>query len=229
MDFSHAGDCGDLLAHLPVVRALGGGKLWLTQRPCTCDRMTRARAESLRPLLEAQPYIRGVEWSGPATLGVTDLDRWRTAPHRERNLTDIACDVFNVPRPPRDEPWLTVPFMIPFARVLFVRSLRRQSAAFDWPGVYRKYVAAAAFIGLPDEHEAFERDVGPVELCPAWDWMEVAETVAAAEIVVSNNTGILWVAEGMKKTIVYEAAEEAYLGRWERAGFYADGTLPELP
>src|SRR5882762_6239119 len=85
--YSHSGDIGDLLAALPVIRQLAGGELVLFPAPYTGFPMTVERVENLRPLLELQPYVKGVRWgAGPEG---TNLDEWRKHYDPSKNLTDM--------------------------------------------------------------------------------------------------------------------------------------------
>lgn len=53
MDFFHSGDLGDVLYALPVIRAMGGGRLFLHDEPGveTTHRMSVDRVKLIGPLL----------------------------------------------------------------------------------------------------------------------------------------------------------------------------------
>src|SRR5437016_3198128 len=102
--YSESGDFGHIIYHLPIVQYLGGGNFHLFPAACTGHRMTREKAGALAPLLESQPYIQQVTW-GERPEGV-NLDNWRQHYRDGLNLTDMACRAFNVPHPPREQPWL---------------------------------------------------------------------------------------------------------------------------
>ena len=97
--FTHGGDTGDTLAALAYIAYRGGGQLRLTPRPgMVRDPFTQAKVERLRPLLERQPYIRGVSFGEP--LGV-NLDEWRQRMRGRLNLADYVSQAFDVPHYPR--------------------------------------------------------------------------------------------------------------------------------
>ena len=63
--FRHAGDAGDIIYSLPVIRNKGGGTLYLEPAVYTRVKMTPERVETFRELLEAQHYIDAVKfWNG---------------------------------------------------------------------------------------------------------------------------------------------------------------------
>ncbi len=225
--FSHSGDLGDLIAHLPVVRAKGGGRLVLTQTACTGRRMTPERAAAVAPLLERQRYVTGVEWAEtPAGL---DLDVWRGTYRVGMNLTDMACWCFNVYAPPRAEPWLEAdPTRV--AAVVFARSPRCRDPEFPWRRAWEMYHTRAVFVGLSDEHAAFEAEVGPVAYHPTADYLALAGVIGGADLFVGNQSSPLWVAEGLKQRVLVETLRAADNCRWQRPGaVYGVGTASRLP
>ncbi len=125
--FSHGGDTGDLIYALPTVKMLGGGRLRLVKAQQVREPFSPAKVESLRPLLEAQPYVSGVEYGEEAT-GL-NLDAFRRLYRDDLNLSDLVSTTFGVPHYPREEPWLFCSDPRPVARVVINRSaaLPRQS------------------------------------------------------------------------------------------------------
>lgn len=78
--FAIAGDIGDCIAMLPSIRHMGGGHVVITPPPpgvgtgqgfCR-ESMQGARYESIKPLLECQPYIHSVSW-GRLPAGAIDV------------------------------------------------------------------------------------------------------------------------------------------------------------
>ena len=70
--FKHSGDLGDIIYSLPVIKSLGGGLLFLDttggadEPSCKAQCMdgktnfNKTSYEFIKPLIEAQPYIKGV-------------------------------------------------------------------------------------------------------------------------------------------------------------------------
>ena len=100
--YSHSGDCGDLIYALSTLPQLGGGRLVLFPAACSGWRMKPRCAASLRPLLEAQHYVEGVEWA-EEPRGI-NLDKWRWHYTDDLNIADMVADTFGVPHYPRELP-----------------------------------------------------------------------------------------------------------------------------
>lgn len=229
--FSHSGDQGDLLAHLPIVRGLGGGKLILFPSSYTGYRMTPERVANMAPLLLSQPYIHGVEWA--SVPSGRNLDDWRNHYKHGLNITDMACDTFGLAFLEREQPWLVVDPQ-PVARVIFARSGRYHNDAFPWVKVYERYKSAAVFVGTSAEHNEFERDIGPIDWHPTADMLDLARVIAGCELFVGNQSSPYWIAEGLKVPTLLEITHFPNNSHWERAanlhGWSADwlGCLPPL-
>ncbi|OWK45744.1 TylF/MycF/NovP-related O-methyltransferase [Fimbriiglobus ruber] len=202
--FSHSGDIGDLIAALATVKALGGGHLRLFPSSHTGYRMTRERAESLRPLLEAQTYLASVQWAeGPTG---TNLDAWRGRYNSRLNIADMVADCHGAEHFPRERPWLTVPRVNRVARVVFHRSNRYLNWNFvpALKRAWRTYHLDAVFVGSSDEHRDFVLHVGPVAYYPTRDHLELAEVIAGADLYIGNQSGNWWLAEALKTPALLE-------------------------
>ena len=63
MRFLHSGHIGDIIAFLPSMRALGGGHLVITDHNTASNLMMQGfKYDSLKPLLDIQPYIESVSY-----------------------------------------------------------------------------------------------------------------------------------------------------------------------
>lgn len=226
---SHSGDIGDLLAALPVIRQLGGGELVLFPAPYTGWRMTKERVESLRGLLELQPYIKGVRWA-PGPEG-TNLDEWRQHYDCYKNLTDMLAQTFGQPHPDREQPWLKIDRPSRVARVVFARSERYRNRHVDWRQIHHEYASEAVFVGTPEEHQDFEQGVGPVGYHPTPTYLDLARVVAGADLVAVNQTSIRWLAEGYKVPVLVEVEPNINNTHWQREGafyLYGPSDIPRL-
>lgn len=227
--FSHSGDIGDLLAALPVIRQLGGGEMVLFPAPYTGWRMTRERVADLRPLLELQPYIKGVRWA-PKPKG-KNLDEWRRRYDPYKNLTDMLAQLFGQPHPEREQPWLKTDVPKRIARVLFGRSRRYRNPHVDWHQIYEEYAGQAVFVGTPDEHRDFQQEFGPISYHYSPTYLDLARVVAGADLVVVNQTSIRWLAEGFKVPVLVEVEPKINNTHWQRAGafyLYGPSDIPAL-
>jgi hypothetical protein len=206
--FRHSGDLGDVIAAMPILRDIGGGDVILFHDPDAPvgmrarESMAGARYEALRPLLLAQPYVYSVEWAGDISVkeqGFRENERPKFESLVERQARHIG-------RWPIDlSPWLTVPDVVPHNRVVCCRSLRYHNKFnFPWKEAGQTYGDRLLFIGLPEEHKAFEGVLGRrVEHAKTEDFLQIGQIMAGAPQVIANQSSPLWVALGLGvKTLV---------------------------
>jgi hypothetical protein len=190
--FSHGGDTGDLIYALATVKMLGGGRMRLVKSHRVRESFSPAKVESLRPLLEAQPYITGVEYAEVA-IGV-DLDQFRNRYRYDLSLCDMVATTFGLPPYPREEPWLFCSDPKPVARVVIGRSPRYHNDRFPWRRVCEKYAREAVFVGLPEEHAAWQGEFGSIPYFPTPDWWELCRVIAGAQIFCGNQSAPMAIA-----------------------------------
>ncbi len=227
--YSHGGDTGDLIYALPTVKTLGGGRLRLVKSRQAREPFSPAKVESLRPLLEVQPYITGIEYGETAT-GL-DLDEFRNHLRPGLNLCDIVASAFGVPGYPPGEPWLFCSDPNPVARVVIHRSARWQSNRFPWHRVYEKYGREAVFVGLPEEHAAWQSACGLVRYHPTPDWWDLCRVIAGSPIFCGNQSAPMALALALcVPRIVQEVCPSAANCIFERRGVeYGRNEDVELP
>jgi len=221
--FYHSGDFGDIIYALPTIRALGGGRLLIGPSPQWKTRLTmNARDVAvLKPLLEAQPYITGVEFSATPPPNMDfDLNRFREYLVVESdylrqgkprlNLAEAHLYTFRLPLEECQTPWLTVeqPWPIPGRPVILHRSSRWRSAKFPWDRVMAQYGEQATFVGLPWEHDEFELTWGSVPYHPSADLLVLARLIAGCQLYIGNQSLPYALCEGLKRTSVLEVWPE---------------------
>ena len=210
---------------------MGGGHVVITPPPpgvgtgqgfCR-ESMQGARYESIKPLLECQPYIHSVSW-GRLPAGAIDVSHFRTPPHFQENIIQCIARYLKLGRV-SEEPWLTVPFdgEVGKGPVVFSRSPRYHNPRMPLPG-YAAEFRDALFIGSPDEHKAFEKYVcRDVIYQPTKNLLEVAKLMMAARFVICNQSCPAWVAMGLGRPFVLEVCPDASIqnsivvrenGRW---------------
>lgn len=197
--YSHTGDLGDIIASLPTVRALGGGHYAIGYRPGIGygrESMEGARFNAIRPLLEEQPYIRGVKWIGQNFDGVNrDFSTWRHKLGAHENL--LHAQARHLRAKASEDPWLTATPNEKYRGVTVIaRSARYHERSFPWPQMMAEN-PEAIFVGLPLEHATFQHRYGIIEYVPTSDLLEMAEIMAAAKRVIVNQTAAFWVAIGL--------------------------------
>lgn len=213
--YAHGGNAGDIIASLPLIRAAGGGRLYLRldvpanysmRHPCGSVRLTAEMASSLLPLLRGCDYLSSVGiWNGePIDL---DLDAARDLPdadYRRIHLARMYAYAFPGYSLDLCSPWLTVPSI---AGDYFVinRTLRYRSPWIDYGCLAS---LPCVFVGLESEHSDFERRYFRLPYRPCSDLAEVAGVIAGSWGFVGNQSCAWWIAEGLKVRRVLEVCPE---------------------
>lgn len=79
--FIHSGATGDIIFSLPTIRAMGGGILYITN-------FDKQRSESIKKLIEVQPYIHQVVVTDYPPSGCYDLNKFRQFAGHHSNLVE---------------------------------------------------------------------------------------------------------------------------------------------
>lgn len=227
--FYHAGDIGDALFGLSVMKELGGGRLILGQKVDLPeglkprDGITSQSFDFVYPLIAEQDYVRGVEYS-PHEVPVVDYDlnrfrlywkavwdshlrriakaQGRHSPATLQMMHRACVGLWNTDE---TEPWLScTPKTIDGKRVIIHRSFRARNDLFQWPDALDAYGDSILFIGLPDEHADFVQRFGDVDFYRVKDALEMAEIIAGADLVIGNTTCAYTIAEGLKQNTIQE-------------------------
>lgn len=209
--FIHSGRMGDILYSLYAAKRISariaeqfdyvlrtGVSAWdPSGRP---HMMEVSDAEFLKPLLEAQPYIREVRITDNRRTEGYVLDSFRRNMSlvigREIRLwyydprQHVAPDEFSRPvlttqDAPQKKPWIAVCFT------------PRYRQKFDLSPI-RKYRDRLIFVGLPEEHRAFCHDVFPVEHHPVENALELLRFMQFCTGFVGNVSGTFAIAECAK-------------------------------
>lgn len=211
--YRHAGDSGDMIAFLPVMRHYGRGVLFIEAANYTRVKMTPDKYSPLIALLEYQPYVEKVQqWIGQHTdICGNDFRarmfkelRSHDSPYKSKSLVDWQLETHGVPLSAKNEAWISVPEARREAAVVFNRSARYHNPLFPWPSIVGRYGKDAVFCGLPEEHQAFVRTFGPVPFLPTSDFMELAKVIAGCDLFIGNQSCPHMIASAMKKNIILE-------------------------
>ncbi len=201
--FRHTGDLGDVLAFLPVMRAMGGGQLILGNVNGIGARepMTLERYSAIAPLIEIQPYVNALSFEHDAR-GVTHCcHHFRQTPMREgekHTLVNWIADYFGV----KDvdlSPWLTgiEPSEESKGKTIFARTLRYRNPQWRWQAVVDNHLNAM-FIGFEDEWRDLCLVTGrQVPWRKTENLLEVAQLIKGSEQLISNQSCHWWIAFAM--------------------------------
>lgn len=214
--FSHSGDLGDIIYSLPTIRAKGGGKLILFHYPGrTSHGMNEDKVNRLRPLLEMQDYIHGVEWS--PVMQDCSLNGFRDHVRNQGNLIDAHLATHGLDWTHREKKWLHVDNPASPFPVLFARSERYNNPRFPWHRIADKYRDIAGFVGTKREHEVFCESFGDIPFVEANDFLSLARLIAGTLLFVCNQSAPGAVSHGLYHPMIIELCPHSYrLGAIQR-------------
>lgn len=228
--YRHSGTLGDLIYSLSVVRKMEPGKFLVAlnniencvaqygYRPDEVDTAHRGRFTEndfkwLKPLLERQSYVSGVgTWCQGDTEPDVDLDRFRGTLFRgfEGNYVKAYHLAFNIPFAPHDYlvPWLDAD-PVQIKPMVVSRTFRYRDPAADqvWKDMATQGMLdrIGVFLGTPEEHMDFVQVTGcQIEYKPVNDFLEMANIVAGAELVMANQNFVYSLAMGLGKQAILE-------------------------
>jgi len=240
--FKHSGTLGDIIYALPIMKHLGSGEFYLHMnqidwigmhyygsKPTAFHqgRMTQKDLEFMRSFFEAQPYITKFAALDPNTDAIThNLDRFRPAfVSHPGNYVDIYATTFGITdlttqSTLRNSPWLFVPAMDTKSKPIVInrtarwtpRTLSPQWEEWKMQGMEEHSV----FVGLPEEHTAFERATGwDIPFRPTNTLLELAQVIANSSQFIGNQSVALSVAIGLGVKWHCEARDDLPLERNE--------------
>jgi len=239
--YKHSGATGDLVYSLALAQHLGMGDFYLhldqidwigrhyygsDPAPFHKGRLTQEDYAYMRDFMLAQPYINTFEpYEGQEVIH--NLDRFRPAfTSHPGNYIDIYSNAMGVYDPGlqahiRTTPWLVVPeaTTIPGRTIVINRTQRwlPPSPSPQWLKWQDEGVAEqAVFVGLPEEYEAFQQQIGmAIPYHPTHTMLELAQVIAGAEAFIGNQSQALAIAIGLGKNYACEARVDLPLERNE--------------
>ena len=195
--FKHGGATGDIIFSLPVVRDLGGGQFNITMADAQ-------RSESIKKLLEVQPYISKVEIGEPAEY-THNLDYFRNvfrgaydniveAHYRGQG---ISCNGSY------KDGWLTLPELsVAFKNwdyCVINRTERYNDHNCNW-GAELEYLKTISpnivFIGYRAEYDRFISQFGQVDYIEV-DFLQGAYLLQYAKMFTGNYSAWATIAQGL--------------------------------
>lgn len=154
--FCHSGATGDIVFSLPTIRAMGGGKLIITN-------FHKQRAESITKLIEVQPYISSVEWSELKPSYAYDLDKFRQHAGHHSNLVEAHFKGQGILIDKWQDGWLTLPENVNIINGVRYSIINRTTNYADPNCDWAKEVEyletisdVVYFIGYPEEYLLFQ-------------------------------------------------------------------------
>ena len=228
--YRHSGTLGDLIYSLSILRKMEPGKFLVAlhniencvaqygYRPEEVDvahkgRFTENDFQLLLPLLQRQSCIQDVDmWRQGDAEPDVDLDRFRGTLFRgfEGNYVQAYHIAFGIPFDVADysTPWLEAD-PVTVKPMIVSRTFRYRDPNADavWKdmAVNGMLDRLAIFVGNTAEHEDFVRVTGvDVPFHPVADFLELANIVAGAELIMANQNFVYSLAMGLGKQTVLE-------------------------
>lgn len=206
--FLHSGDFGDIIAFLSVIRQIGGGKLVVTdhdRRKLMTLRPMKNRFNSIKPLIEAQPYVTSVEFCEKPTGITHDITDFRIAYKSNRTLAESQAEYIGVKEVCFD-PWLSVkPSKMTEGRIFVSRSHRYRNPSFPWSKIVESNRDKIVFCGLDEEYFDFCNSFGHVDRIITPNFLIMAEAIAGSLIFIGNQSSPCWVAMGLGHPVIQES------------------------
>ncbi len=233
-NFYHGGDLGDTVYAIPALRRLAVDT-HLTLYPnhgVTRVLMDEVNANILIPLLNVQNHI-SADWKPTYDPTGLRLDFGVRRFYRDGfNLADMHSNWVGHDHWHVDHPWLVVdhPEMESPYKIVVARSARYRNDHFPWRELVRQFQGRACFVGVDWEHEDFQQNFGPIPRVRTHSLLEAARVMAAADIVIANQSCPRAVAEGLKMPVIVEVGRpnNTHFGRTD-AWYPAHCTgLPDL-
>lgn len=189
----HSGKLGDIIFSLPTVRQLGIDTFFIRTGVYLGDK----EAEQMAELLRRQPYIRhaGIHRGEPINF---DLNRFRNfaIPIPTLHLAECHWRGMEGQGELNIASWLTVPPAEVPAPIVVNRCLRAQ-ALKNWEWLRPM---PAVFIGLTEEHAAFERACGfSIPYHPTETVLDFAAAISGASLYIGNQSLGMALAEALDK------------------------------
>lgn len=159
--------------------------------------MAGHRFEAIKPLLEAQSYIHGVQWCDNKNGEIThDLSTFRHDIRKGESLAHWQARHLGVEI--STEPWLTVtPALRAQGRVVFSRSARYHNGFFPWFRLLKSH-PWPLFVGSREEHSNFQAEFKcKVEYVTTANLLELAQVIAGCEAFYGNQSCPFWIAIGL--------------------------------
>ena len=159
-NFFHSGATGDIVFSLPTIKAMGGGNLYITN-------FDKQRSESIKKLIEVQPYINEVIITD-GNVGGYDLNKFRQHAGHHVNLVKAH---FRGQEIPVDESWTEGWLTLPKNNItkalgeycVINRTTNYEDWGFDWSRevMYLESLAKKVyFIGYEAECKLFNETFG---------------------------------------------------------------------
>ncbi len=209
--FYHSGCMGDIVAALPVMREIGGGKLVIGNHVPGKGIMHGGGApmwgekyKAIKSLLEAQPYVNEVTFLHGFKADY-DFSTFRNVYTPTRNLTENQAAWLGV-KSWDNSPWLTVePSPETKGLISIARTERYRNPKFPWWKLVKEHGDRMVFLGLLHEYRQFVSSFGNVRYMPTSDLLKMASLIAGSRLFIGNQSVHCWIAMALGHQLIQES------------------------
>lgn len=217
MKFKHSGEIGDIVLSLPVIRYLSEepATLYLALEENSQDdhlidmplRFNKQAFEFIKPLLEAQEYIKEVTLFKGQDFDV-NLNKFRTI--REDTLQKKFAGAHNVPLDKWLDPYISVlPREPEYPYIVVSRTSSRYRGSSEmYKRLYKVIKNYGVFIGTDEEYQTFCNDFGFDEFVLkriiVENALDVATALKGAMFYVGSGSSICNIAYGVGTFVIQE-------------------------
>jgi hypothetical protein len=217
-----SGDIGDIIYSLCAIKALGVELVYLNvdekyKLPGIGQtKFNENGAHALKPLIEAQPYIKEVRmYKGEKVDYNFDLFRY-CGDLTYQNLCEAMLKTFGLSKEERNKQWLFIEPVATSKPVLINKTDRYLNRNVDWNSFLQHYGGFMAFVGIEKEYESFINEHSgfinehklEIPFYPTKDFLELAKLISGCSIFIGNQSSPYSIAEGLKKDTIQVVCDE---------------------
>lgn len=208
------GDIGDVTYSLSTICALKIEKVYLNVNPkyklpgIGQTKFNEKSALMLKPLLEAQPYIKEVKlYNGEKVDYNLDLFRYHELTYS--NLCRTMLTTFGCDPDESKKQWLFAEPIKTEKIVLINKTDRYLNPSVDWTQFIEAYGGYMAFVGLESEYDKFIKEYDcSIPFYYSNDFLELARLIAGCSLFIGNQSSPYAIAEGLKKDTIQVVCDE---------------------
>ena len=218
-NFSCSGKKGDLIMLLYIIKAMGGGNLYLTKINGKAfegfEEPLEKIIESCGKLISSQEYINSFEPKKDQSIDI-NLDSYRknNLLHR-RTLLEVMCNAYEISFPKEVKPWLNVPKDNRFESKIVIhrRSAhpvvgeQRVNRIFDWETLINNFGIENCIFVSRIETEWKEFGFSNIEFYSPKDNYEHACIIKGAKYFVGNQSFPSALADAVGSHRIFELSE----------------------
>lgn len=216
--FVHSGNVGDLVWHMPTMQVLAkkASVLYLrtdvrvsyspgTYHPCGRVQMNHDFANSIKSLLETQPFFETIEITPNPPRVDYDIDLFRRAGFRT-DRGDIArwpCLVYPV-SPNLHDPWISLDAPTNDF-ILINRTHRYRNPRISY--TFLQQYLNARFVGVQREYDDF-RPTCNIPFLPTANFLEFAKVIKGCKLFIGNQSAGFAIADALKVPRIVEISPQ---------------------